>query len=57
VTQNSVEEGGVIMSTRGKKVPDGRSSLRPSEKEVPKRCSDAFRHKNIPVCTFIHLLP
>jgi hypothetical protein len=34
VTQNSVEKGGVIMSMRGKKVPDGRSGLRPSEKEV-----------------------
>jgi hypothetical protein len=31
-----------------KKVPEGRSGLRPSEKELPERRSDAFRHKNTP---------
>jgi hypothetical protein len=32
-----------------KKVPERRSSLRPSEKELPERRSGAFRHKNTPV--------
>jgi hypothetical protein len=31
-----------------KKVPERRSVLRPSEKELPERRSGAFRHKNAP---------
>jgi hypothetical protein len=31
-----------------KKVPESRSGLSPSEKELPERRSGAFRHKNVP---------
>jgi hypothetical protein len=37
-----------------KKVPERRSSLRPSEKELPERRSGAFRHKNTPVHYSFH---
>jgi hypothetical protein len=33
----------------GKKVPERRSGLRPSEKELPERRSGAFHHKNTPL--------
>jgi hypothetical protein len=35
-----------------KEVPELRSGLRPSEKELPERRSGAFRHKNTPGLTF-----
>jgi hypothetical protein len=34
----------------GKKVPERRSGLRPSEKELPERRSGTFSHKNTPGC-------
>jgi hypothetical protein len=47
VTQNSVGEGEMlVISSPGKKVPEYRSGLRPSEKELPVRRSGASRHKN-----------
>jgi hypothetical protein len=46
-TQNSVGDGEVlVISMPGKKVSERRFDLRPSEKELPKRRSSAFRHKN-----------
>jgi hypothetical protein len=36
-----------------KKVPERRSGLRPSEKELPERRFGAFRHKNTPGITII----
>jgi hypothetical protein len=33
---------------QGKKSPERRSGLHPSEKELPERRSGAFRHKNTP---------
>jgi hypothetical protein len=47
VTQNLVREGEVIViSMPGKKVPEHRSGLRPSEKELPEQHYGSFRHKN-----------
>jgi hypothetical protein len=40
----------------GKKVPERRSGLRPSEKELPERRSGAFRHKNTPAFIRIFVL-
>jgi hypothetical protein len=41
----------VISMAGGKKVPERRSGLRPSEIELPERRSGAFRHKNTPIHT------
>jgi hypothetical protein len=38
-----------VIPVPGNKVPERRSGLRPSEKELMKRRSGAFRHKNTPV--------
>jgi hypothetical protein len=45
----------LVISMAGKKVPERRSGLRPSEKELPERRSGAFRHKNTPVCVYIYI--
>jgi hypothetical protein len=37
-----------------KKVPERRSGLRPSEKELLERRSGVFRHKNTPVSAIKH---
>jgi hypothetical protein len=52
VAQYSVGKG---ISMPLKKVPDRRSDLRPSEKEVPERRPGAFRHKNTPVTTTLYV--
>jgi hypothetical protein len=36
---------------QGKNVPEHHSGLCPSDKELPKSCSGAFRHKNTPEYT------
>jgi hypothetical protein len=41
------------MAGKKKKVLERRSGLRPSEKELPERCSSAFHHKNTPGFTVI----
>jgi hypothetical protein len=38
-----------------KKVPERRSGLRPSQKELPERLSGAFRHKNTPESTLDYI--
>jgi hypothetical protein len=40
--------GGGVSYIEVKKVPECRSALLPSEKELQKRRSRAFRHKNTP---------
>jgi hypothetical protein len=44
----SVRGGVSYIDTRGKKAPERRSGLCPSEKEHTEQRSDAFRHKNTP---------
>jgi hypothetical protein len=43
-------EGGDVtcINARKNKVPERRSGLRPSKKELPKRRSGAFLHRNTP---------
>jgi hypothetical protein len=48
VTQNLVEGVGVSYTNARKKVVEGRSGLRPSEKELTERRTGAYHHKNIP---------
>jgi hypothetical protein len=54
-TQRVTEEWGVVLviPVPGKKVPERRLGLRPSEKERPVRSYGAFRHKNSPVLKYI----
>jgi hypothetical protein len=44
------------MDGRKKNVPERRSGLRPSEKELPERRSGAFRHKNTPVYKYYFIM-
>jgi hypothetical protein len=54
VTQNLVSEGEVLgISMPGKRVPEGCSGLRPSEKELPEWLSGMFCNKNTPVSVYI----
>jgi hypothetical protein len=48
VTQNSIGDGDVVIPRTGKKIPERRSGLRPSEEEPPQRRSGAFHHKTTP---------
>jgi hypothetical protein len=38
----------LVIPKQGKKAPERRSGLRPSEKELPEWLSGAFRHHNTP---------
>jgi hypothetical protein len=52
VTQNSVREGeALVILMPEKKVPERRSGLCPSEKELLERHSGGFLHKNTPEYT------
>jgi hypothetical protein len=48
VTQNLVGEGVLVKPMPGKKAPEHRSGLRPSQKELLEWCSGAFHYKNTP---------